>query len=353
MSERFKINRRAFIGSTLAATALCAVNAPSAFAVNKSDVDAAKARLESMENEMDLAVDEYNRANEAYAAATQAVEEAKVKIDECQKVIQSKQGYLANRATTMYKQGGPISYLGVLFGVSSFGDFATLWDTLNNLNEEDANTVAITKTSRKELQEAKVTLDEQEAVAKQELNTAAAQKSEVEEQEARYQAEYNSLSTEYKEAIESQRAAAAQQAQQASRSYTPPASGGGSDSGGSSGGGTPAPAIPTHGSVVDYAASRLGCPYVWGAAGPNSFDCSGLVMWCYSHVGISLPHYTESQLACASARFDPSACAPGDVLYRPGHVAISTGGTNYIHAPHSGAVVSYGSGGRWTYGLRF
>ncbi|MCQ2751541.1 MAG: NlpC/P60 family protein [Coriobacteriales bacterium] len=352
MSDRLKINRRTFIGTSLVTGSLIAAGVSPAFAVNKSDVDAAKARLEAMENEMDLAVDEYNRANEAYVAATQAVEDAKVKIDECQKVIDSKQGYLSNRATTMYKQGGPISYLGVLLGVSSFGDFATLWDTLNNLNQEDAETVAITKASRKELQEAKVTLEEQEAVAKQELNAAAAQKSEVEAQEARYQAEYNSLSNEYKEAIESQRAAAAQQAQQASRSYTPPASSGSSSSS-SGGGGTPAPSIPTHGSVVDYAASRLGCPYLWGAAGPNSFDCSGLVMWCYAHVGISLPHYTEDQLACASARFDPSACAPGDVLYRPGHVAISTGGTNYIHAPHTGAVVSYGSGGRWTYGLRF
>ena len=76
-------------------------------------------------------------------------------------------------------------------------------------------------------------------------------------------------------------------------------------------------------------------------------------MWCYAKIGISLPHYTESQYACASARLSPSDAAPGDVLYRSGHVAISTGGTNYIHAPHTGANVSYGSGGSWVCALRF
>ncbi|MCQ2751542.1 MAG: NlpC/P60 family protein [Coriobacteriales bacterium] len=341
MSKQLKINRRTFIGTALAAGTLCAVNAPSAFAVNKSDVDAAKARLESMEEQMDLAVDAYNAANEKYVAATAAAEEARVKIGECQKVIKSKQGYLSNRATTMYKQGGPISYLGVLFGVSSFGDFATLWDTLNNLNQEDANTVAITKTSKKELEEAKITLDEQEKEAKIQLDNAAAQKAEVQAQQAKYQSEYNSLSAEYKEAIQTERAEVSRQAEQASKTYKPA--------------GNPAPAIPAHGSVVDYAVSRLGCPYVPGGAGPNVFDCSGLVMWCYAQVGISLPHYTESQCACAKARFNPADAAPGDVLYKPNHVAISTGGLNYIHAPQSGDVVRYGwrSADKWTYALRF
>ena len=54
--------------------------------------------------------------------------------------------------------------------------------------------------------------------------------------------------------------------------------------------------IPTANTVgaqaLQAAITRLGDPYVWGAAGPSQFDCSGLVMWAYAQVGISLPHYT-------------------------------------------------------------
>ena len=51
--------------------------------------------------------------------------------------------------------------------------------------------------------------------------------------------------------------------------------------------------------VVSYALSRIGCPYVWAAEGPNAFDCSGLVRWAYLQIGVSLPHYTESLYAAA------------------------------------------------------
>src|ERR1700730_18532074 len=47
--------------------------------------------------------------------------------------------------------------------------------------------------------------------------------------------------------------------------------------------------------AVRWALSKVGSPYVWGAAGPDAFDCSGLVMWAYAHVGISLPHFTGAQ----------------------------------------------------------
>ena len=67
--------------------------------------------------------------------------------------------------------------------------------------------------------------------------------------------------------------------------------------------------------MVDYALSRIGCPYVWGAAGPNEFDCSGLVTWAYAQVGISVPHQTESMYYAAAARLPVSEAQPGDVLW--------------------------------------
>ena len=105
-------------------------------------------------------------------------------------------------------------------------------------------------------------------------------------------------------------------------------------------------------SVVGAAYSRLGCPYKWGAAGPNAFDCSGLVQWCYAKAGKSLPH-SSGALASCGTRVSISSAKPGDILWKPGHVGIYIGGGKYIHAPHTGDVVKISSDiGRFSYAVR-
>ena len=119
-------------------------------------------------------------------------------------------------------------------------------------------------------------------------------------------------------------------------------------SSGSSGSTTikPSANVPTtnkYGStVVAVAYSKLGCPYVWGASGPNSFDCSGLVMWCYAQAGVSLDHYSGSQ-GQSGAVIPLSQAQPGDILWKSGHVGIYIGNGQYIHAPQTGDVVKIAS----------
>ena len=122
-----------------------------------------------------------------------------------------------------------------------------------------------------------------------------------------------------------------------------------SSSGSSSSGSTtirPSTNVPTtnkYGSTVVAAAySKLGCPYVWGASGPNSFDCSGLVMWCYAQAGVSLDHYSGSQ-GQSGAIIPLSQAQPGDILWKSGHVGIYIGNGQYIHAPQTGDVVKIAS----------
>lgn len=99
----------------------------------------------------------------------------------------------------------------------------------------------------------------------------------------------------------------------------------------------------TYGNAVLSAAySKLGTPYKWGAEGPNSFDCSGFVKWCYSKVGISLPHSSSGQKN-AGSQVSVSSAQPGDILWKSGHVGIYIGGGKYIHAPQTGDVVKISS----------
>lgn len=95
-------------------------------------------------------------------------------------------------------------------------------------------------------------------------------------------------------------------------------------------------------SVLSAAYSRLGCPYVYGAAGPNAFDCSGFVQWCYARVGVSLPHSSSAQKN-SGTQISVSQAQPGDILWKSGHVGIYIGNGKYIHAPHTGDVVKISS----------
>ncbi|GGM72936.1 hypothetical protein GCM10010106_19170 [Thermopolyspora flexuosa] len=86
-------------------------------------------------------------------------------------------------------------------------------------------------------------------------------------------------------------------------------------------------------------------PYVWGAAGPNAYDCSGLVMWAYAKVGIRLPHYTGTQWT-AGRHIPKSELRPGDLVFFYSdlhHVGIYIGGGLMVHAPRTGDVVRVAS----------
>jgi cell wall-associated NlpC family hydrolase len=99
--------------------------------------------------------------------------------------------------------------------------------------------------------------------------------------------------------------------------------------------------------VMNYAYAQLGKPYVFAAAGPNAFDCSGLTMAAYRQIGIDLPHlsFTQATMGREVSKADIRA---GDLLFfyggqapaqSKGHVAIAVSATHMISAPRSGVPV--------------
>lgn len=88
------------------------------------------------------------------------------------------------------------------------------------------------------------------------------------------------------------------------------------------------------------ALTRQGAPYIWGAEGPSTFDCSGLMMWAYRQAGVQLPRGSWDQAKVGTAVF--SGLLPGDLiaLYSPvSHIGMYVGNGLYLHAPQSGDVV--------------
>ncbi|WP_055524862.1 C40 family peptidase [Streptomyces graminilatus] len=93
--------------------------------------------------------------------------------------------------------------------------------------------------------------------------------------------------------------------------------------------------------AVSYAYRKLGSPYVWGATGPDAFDCSGLVQAAYRDAGISLPRTTYAQIN-AGQRVSRSELLPGDLVFfysGISHVGIYVGRGQMIHAPNPSAPV--------------
>jgi cell wall-associated NlpC family hydrolase len=112
--------------------------------------------------------------------------------------------------------------------------------------------------------------------------------------------------------------------------------------------GEPAPTADRGVALLRVAESRIGTPYRYGGAGPDAFDCSGLVAYAYREVGVSVPRTAAEQFAAATP-VPRKELRPGDLVFfrlsgrKVSHVGIFAGGDRFVHAPQSGGHVRYAS----------
>ena len=362
------LSRRAFIGGAAALGATSLIIPEFAFAETaaekQAEADAVRNQLVGLQADLETAGENYYAALDEQESAQRSMEEQQVKIDETTEEIEGLQDRLSTRARSMYRSGST-TFIDFLLGASSFAEFTQNWELLNQINANDADLVDQTKAAREQLQAAKDEFARQEQIAAQKAAECKQIHDEVQVKVQNATDLMNSLDEEARALLEQEQAAAAAaaaaqaQAEAEAAAAAAGGNGGGNQGGGSNdggyqggggndGGGGSTIVYPGGGgsagdnsAAYSYACSRIGCPYVWGAEGPDSFDCSGLVMWAYRQLGIELPHQSEAQMARATRVVSVSEARPGDVLWRYGHVGIAGGygGTPYVHAPTFGACV--------------
>lgn len=343
------------------------VPAASAFAAPSDDkqaeAQAALQKLNQYQSELDQASANYEAAHQEQIDAQNRVDEAQKQIEEKTAQIEKDQQRLSDRARDMYRSGDT-NFLDVILGASSFEQFATTWNMLETLNGNDAELVSETKTAREDLQAAKQEAEEQAKVASDKAEEAKSVAEAADQKASEMQQTYNSLSAEAQELISQERAAqeAQQQAAAAAAEQNGTAgndaattitnnnrnnttsnnssssSNSNKNNASSSATNNSKPQSVSGNSVVNRAYSQLGKPYKWGAVGPNSFDCSGLVSYCltgsYSRLGTTGTFMGWTRVS------NPQ---PGDICVNSHHCGIYIGGGQMIHAPQTGDVVKISS----------
>ncbi len=364
MKEQMRISKpKAMMNAAVAAILAVGLSIPVANAYaapsddKQAEANAALEKLNQYQSELDQASANYEAAHQEQLDAEARVDEAQSQIEEKTAQIQNDQQRLGERARDMYRSGDT-SFIDVILGASSFEQFATTWNMLETLNSNDAELVSETKNARVELEAAKKEAQEQAQVASDKAEEAKSIASNAEAKASEMQSVYDNLSAEAQALVQQEQAAAEQAQQQAaaaaeengtagsSASSNSGSSNSGSSSSSSSNSGSSSSSntnnskqqTVTGNTVVDRAYSQLGKPYSWGAVGPNSFDCSGLVSYCltgsYSRLGTTYTFLGWTRVT------NPQ---PGDVVTNDHHCGIYIGGGQMIHAPQTGDVVKISS----------
>jgi cell wall-associated NlpC family hydrolase len=344
-----------------AASALTAASASAdpSVASKQAEAQSVISQIQQLDSSLERAVEAYNLANVKLARIRHDLSENTSALATAKKSLKRAQGQLSARLVDIYTSGDNQAGLAVLLGASSLDDALGRMDAESRLSDQDTLVLGQVARFRREVQHRQQFLEHAHAEQVQVVAQRNAARSSIESQLGQRKQLLGSIQGEiaHLKAVEAARQAelkrelasrlAAQQAssRQAALAPTVPVA-------------PPTPTAPptappvapppTHGGVVGIAMQYLGVPYVWGGASPSGFDCSGLVMYVFAQVGISLPHSSYAQYGMGSP-VSRSDLQPGDLVFFDGlgHVGIYVGGGSFIHAPHTGDVVKISSLSGW------
>lgn len=340
-----RLARLGLAAALVVPTLVIAAGPASVAAPTKADVEAAEAKAEAIGHELEIAIERYNDARLRLQGVQDKLADALDDKRTAEATAAEATGQLEDRAVEAYTGAG--SQMDVLLGASDLSEFSDRLEFMGALAQNDADLASAAQNAQQQAEWAATrysdTIEEKQA----ELDRMQGTRAEIERMLAQQRALVDQLDREYREYIERQEAAAAAAATAEQAAAEDTGSGGGGTTGGG-GGYDPPPDASAVQIAIGAADSVVGAPYVWGTAGPDTFDCSGLTSWAYAQAGVYLPHSSAAQASSGAVVGSLSEAQPGDLLffYSPiSHVAIYVGGGTMIHARHPGpgGEVQYGS----------
>jgi peptidoglycan DL-endopeptidase CwlO len=322
LAARVTVAAMMVLGASLGSSTL------SSAAPSKQQVEAAKAKLDALNQRLSLLVEQYDQAQIRLHEVEGQLAGAKDAADRAQAIADHALSNLNDNAARAYQGFG--SQISVLFDATSLADFSDRLEFLGNMAQADTD---LANTADRAQQEAtwladqlRQTLAERKTI----VQDLATKRSDIQSGIGEARALYAELNKRYLDAVAAAKAAAAAAASANSGIV------------GNVPGPPPAP-NPNAQAAIQAAYSVIGTPYVWGAADPNvGFDCSGLTMWSWAQAGVSLPHSSAAQYS-ALPHVDRSNLQPGDLLffYTPiSHVGMYLTPSTMIDANHPGDVVN-------------
>lgn len=329
----------AVVTSSLIVTPVMA--APSTESIEQEKA-AAQSEAASLKSQLTEVVTQINQIEEDLTEKGEQIIQTTADLEEAEETEKQQYEDMKLRIKYMYEQGDG-SAVEALISSKDFSDLVNKAEYVQNVHDYDRQKLAEYVATKEQVAELKTSLEEeQKALEEKEAEFTEKQESldtmitSKEAEIADLDAELQEIAAEAARQQEEERRAqeAANNRNNNSNNSGGNSSGGNKGNGGS--GGSSSSYVP--GDAVSRAKSALGKPYLWAAAGPNAFDCSGLVSFCltgrYNHT------YSSKSFAGLPEVSDPR---PGDVCYRVGHVGLYVGDGQMIHAPHSGTVVQYAS----------
>lgn len=342
MTPRNQRRLGVLVGISLILALLGAASA-AASPIQDKQAEAARiqAQLDAQGNKISQLDEQYNRAQMNVASTQAGYAKAQADLAAANARFAQVKSQMSQAAVNAYMHGGNTSMIEQL--VKSNGKDLAVRKTYVEAAAADQNsTLDALKAARQDLQAQQANLKNAADSAKSAAASLASQKAAIDAAISAQQATLNKVKGDVAALIAQQQAAAAADAQRrAQQALSQAATAKPRAKGPAVPAGPPPPVGHGAGAAVAAAESVIGDPYVYGAAGPSSFDCSGLTMWAWAHGGVSLPHSSQSQYA-STTHVAISAVQPGDLLFYYSdihHVAMYVGGGMMVEAPHTGANV--------------
>ncbi|MGY1838794.1 MULTISPECIES: C40 family peptidase [unclassified Modestobacter] len=364
-ARRGSTSRRAVV-TLLAAGALVAAPllSPAPAAAEPTTSAEAATLVAERAHELEVVTEQFNDARVELETKQAEVDAAAARVEAAEAALVGARDRVREVARSAYT-GDQLSTLQAMLTSDSADELLDRVGTLGSIADHNNGILGEAVTADEQATEAQAAAETAATEAQRQLDQVEKQRTDLNKQIAEYQAMYERLSAaeqaasraeaERQHAAEAAEAAAADQAAGSAAGSAPApgarAGGGSNAARGSAPAAAPAPSAPVVASsgaaatAVSTAMAQRGKPYVWAAAGPGSFDCSGLVQYAYAAAGIKVPHSSRAQATMGRA-VSRGELQPGDVIafYSPvSHVGIYIGNGQMVHAPTSGDVVKVAS----------